>query len=203
MRLRNNPEANSILEKHPSVLKTTPIHVDENTILEIGMGKGEMIVQMAINEPNKKFIGIEKFPTVILKTLKAIDQNKIENLKIICQDVVKLSEAFEGKVSTIWLTFSDPWPKKRHYKRRLTYKVFLDIYKSLLTPDGVLLIKTDNDSLYEYSLESLAEYGANIIYQTTDLYSSPKIKDNVPTGYEIKWHGRGKNINFIEAKLNK
>jgi tRNA (guanine-N7-)-methyltransferase len=101
MRLRNNPEANSILEKHPSVLKTTPIHVDENTILEIGMGKGEMIVQMAINEPNKKFIGIEKFPTVILKTLKAIDQNKIENLKIICQDVVKLSEAFEGKVSTI------------------------------------------------------------------------------------------------------
>jgi tRNA (guanine-N7-)-methyltransferase len=64
--------------------------------------------------------------------------------------------------------------------------VFLDIYKSLLTPDGVLLIKTDNDSLYEYSLESLAEYGANIIYQTTDLYSSPKIKDNVPTGYEIK-----------------
>ena len=202
MRLRNNPEANSILEKHKSIIKELPIKVNENTILEVGMGKGEMITQMAINEPHKDFIGIEKFPTVILKVLKAIDNSKIGNLKIVCQDVVKLSEAFEGKVSTIWLTFSDPWPKKRHYKRRLTYKTFLDIYKNLLTPDGVLLIKTDNDSLYEYSLESLEEYGANIVFKTTDLYSSNKIKDNIPTGYEIKWHGRGKNINFIEAKFN-
>ena len=203
MRLRNNPEADSIIEKHTSIIKTIPIKVDENTILEIGMGKGEMIVQMALNEPNKKFIGIEKFPTVILKALKVIDNKKITNLNIVCQDILKLAESFEGKVSTIWLTFSDPWPKKRHFKRRLTYKVYLDIYKNLLTNDGVLLIKTDNDGFYDYSLESLMEYGANIIFKTTDLYSSSKMEKNIPTGYEIKWHNRGKNINFIEAKFNK
>ncbi len=203
MRLRNNPEADSIIEKHQNIIKNIPIEVDENTILEIGMGKGEMIVQMALNEPHKKFIGIEKFPTVVLKALKEIDEKNITNLNIVCQDVSKLSGAFSGKVSTIWLTFSDPWPKKRHFKRRLTYKTYLDIYKNLLTSDGVLLIKTDNDSLYNYSLESLEEYGANIIFKTTNLYSSPKIEKNIPTGYEIKWHNRGKNINFIEAKFNK
>lgn len=201
MRLRNNPEANTIIEKHASIIKNIPITIDQDTILEIGMGKGEMIVQMAINEPNKKFIGIEKFPTVILKALKSIDENKITNLNIICQDILKLSDSFVGKASTIWLTFSDPWPKKRHFKRRLTYKAYLDIYKSILTREGVLLIKTDNDSLYNYSLESLEEYGAKIIYKTTDLYASKKIKNNVQTGYEIKWHNRGKNINYIEAKF--
>lgn len=201
MRLRNNPEANSIIEKHESIIKNIPIKVNENTIIEIGMGKGEMLTQMALNDSNKNFIGIEKFPTVILNALKIIDLKKITNLKIVCQDVLKLTDSFEGKVSTIWLTFSDPWPKKRHTKRRLTYKTYLDIYKKILSNDGILLIKTDNDSLYNFSLESLEKYGAKIVYKTTDLYSSNKIKDNIPTGYEIKWHNRGKNINFIEAKF--
>ncbi|MGL6125043.1 MAG: tRNA (guanosine(46)-N7)-methyltransferase TrmB [Metamycoplasmataceae bacterium] len=203
MRLRNNPEASKIIENHKSILNNIPIEIDENTTLEIGMGKGEMICQMAINEPNKKFIGIEKFPTVVLKALKIIDENEITNLKIICQDVIKLSEAFEGKASIIWLTFSDPWPKKRHYKRRLTYKTYLDIYKSLLLDTGILKIKTDNDLLYHFSLQSLKDYGANIIFETQDLYSSEKIKNNIQTGYEIKWHNRGKNINYIEAKFTK
>lgn len=203
MRLRNNPAADQIIENHTSIIKDIPIKVDENTVLEIGMGKGEMISQMAINEPDKKFIGIEKFPTVILKALKLIDKNQISNLKIICQDIAKLSDAFEGKVSLIWLTFSDPWPKKRHYKRRLTYKSYLNIYKNLLSSDGILKIKTDNDSLYHFSLESLEDYGANILYKTNDLYSSEKIKNNIPTGYEIKWNNRGKNINYIEAKFGK
>ncbi|MGL5732870.1 MAG: tRNA (guanosine(46)-N7)-methyltransferase TrmB [Metamycoplasmataceae bacterium] len=203
MRLRNNPEANQIIAGHESVIKDIPIVIDENTILEIGMGKGEMISQMAINNPNKKFIGIEKFPTVVLQALKLIDNNQISNLKIVCQDVSKLAEAFEGKASIIWLTFSDPWPKKRHYKRRLTYKTYLEIYKNLLDEDGILKIKTDNDILYDFSIESLEEFGANIIFKTNDLYSSNRIENNIQTGYEIKWHNRGKNINYIEAKFNK
>lgn len=203
MRLRNNPEANSIIENHKSIIRNIPIKVDENTILEIGMGKGEMISKMAMNNPKQNFIGIEKFPTVILKALKLIDANKITNLKIICQDILKLSDSFEGNVSTIWLTFSDPWPKKRHFKRRLTYKSYLDIYKKLLTNDGVLLIKTDNDNLYNFSLESLEEYGAKIIFKTTDLYSTKKVQNNIQTGYEIKWHNKGKNINYIEATFKR
>ncbi len=200
MRLRNNPEANSIIEKHSSVIKEIPIILNENTILEVGMGKGEMITQMAMNEPNKQFIGIEKFPTVILNALKTIDEHKITNLKIVCQDVLKLANSFKGRASTIWLTFSDPWPKKKHFKRRLTYDVYLKIYKKILQKDGLLKIKTDSDALYNFSLESLVKNKTKIIYKTTDLYSSEKIKHNIPTGYEIKWHNRGKNINYIEAK---
>ncbi|MGL5308479.1 MAG: tRNA (guanosine(46)-N7)-methyltransferase TrmB [Metamycoplasmataceae bacterium] len=203
MRLRNNPEANQIIAKHKSVIQNIPIEIDENTILEIGMGKGEMISQMAINNLDKKFIGIEKFPTVVLQALKLIDEKEIQNLKIVCQDISKLSEAFVGKSSTIWLTFSDPWPKKRHYKRRLTYKTYLEIYKSLLMNDGVLKIKTDNDSLYDFSIESLEKFGAKIIFKTNDLYSSDRLENNIQTGYEIKWHNRGKNINYIEAKFIK
>ncbi|MGL5617558.1 MAG: tRNA (guanosine(46)-N7)-methyltransferase TrmB [Metamycoplasmataceae bacterium] len=203
MRLRNKPEANQILEKHQSVIKDIPIMIDENTVLEIGMGKGEMIGQMAINNPNKKFIGIEKYPTVILQALKLIDKYQISNLKIVCQDISKLTEAFNGKVSTIWLTFSDPWPKKRHYKRRLTYKTYLEIYKNILSDDGILKIKTDNDIFYNFSLESLEEFGAKILFKTNDLYSSDRIENNIQTGYEIKWHNHGKNINYIEAKFNK
>ncbi|MDK2819215.1 MAG: tRNA (guanosine(46)-N7)-methyltransferase TrmB, partial [Mycoplasmataceae bacterium] len=181
MRLRNNPLANELLEKHNSIIKKIPIELDENTILEIGMGKGEMITKMALNQPLKKFIGIEKFPTVILKALKVIDEKKISNLNIVCQDILKLENSFEGKAKSIWLTFSDPWPKKRHYKRRLTYKKYLDIYKNILSDEGILLIKTDNDLLYNFSIESLIEYGAKIIYKTTDLYSSEKIENNIQT----------------------
>ncbi|MGL5590681.1 MAG: tRNA (guanosine(46)-N7)-methyltransferase TrmB [Metamycoplasmataceae bacterium] len=203
MRLRNNPEANHIISNHPSVITDIPIKIDKNTILEIGMGKGEMLSQMAINNPDKNFIGIEKFPTVVLQALKLIDNNKISNLKVICQDISKLSEAFEGQTSIIWLTFSDPWPKKRHYKRRLTYKTYLEIYKNLLSEKGILKIKTDNDILYDYSIESLKEFGATILFQTSDLYQSDRIKNNIQTGYEIKWHNRGKNINYIEATFTK
>ncbi|MGL5205317.1 MAG: tRNA (guanosine(46)-N7)-methyltransferase TrmB [Metamycoplasmataceae bacterium] len=203
MRLRNNPEANQIIANHQSIIKNIPIEIDKNTILEIGMGKGEMISQMAIKNPDKKFIGIEKFPTVVLQALKLIDKNEITNLKIICQDISKLSDSFEGKASIIWLTFSDPWPKKRHFKRRLTYKTYLEIYKNLLDEEGVLKIKTDNDILYDFSLESLEEFGAKIIFKTNDLYQSDKNENNIQTGYEIKWHNRGKNINYIEAKFPK
>jgi len=202
MRLRNNPKANSIIEKHDKIIKIIPIVVNENTILEIGMGKGEMITQMAMNHPDKNFIGIEKFPTVVLNALKIIDLHKIQNLKIVCQDILKLENSFEGKVSAIWLTFSDPWPKRKHFKRRLTYETYLNIYQKILKKDGLLLIKTDNDFLYKFTLESLEEFGAQILYKTDDLYSSNKLKDNVKTGYEIKWHNRGKNINFIEAKFS-
>lgn len=201
MRLRNNPLANDLLEKHNNIIKKIPIKLDENTIVEIGMGKGEMITTMALNMPSKKFIGIEKFPTVILKALKVIDDKKINNLHIVCQDISKLLDSFEGRAGCIWLTFSDPWPKKRHYKRRLTYKKYLDIYKNILSHNGLLIIKTDNDSFYNFSIQSLVEYGAQIIYKTTDLYSTEKIKNNIQTGYEIKWHNKGKNINYIEAKF--
>ncbi|TNK93325.1 tRNA (guanosine(46)-N7)-methyltransferase TrmB, partial [Mycoplasmopsis pullorum] len=101
---------------------------------------------------------------------------------------------------TIWLTFSDPWPKARHEKRRLTYKTFLNSYAKILSKDGVLKFKTDNDKLFEYSIESLEENKWNITFLTIDLHNNEKNSDNIMTGYEIKWSSIGKNINYLEAK---
>lgn len=199
MRLRNNPNARTELESSDIVIKKFPIKLDKNTILEIGMGKGEMLCELAHNNPNNIYIGIEKYPTVAVKALKKAISLNLKNLFIVCENIEKLAESFDGKVNEIWLTFSDPWPKKRHYKKRLTYRAFLDIYKKILNKNGVLKIKTDNDQFFNWSIEEIKEYGANIIYMTNDLHNSSKNITNIKTGYEIKWLEKGKNINYMEV----
>ena len=199
MRLRNNPNARTELESSDMVIKKFPIKLDKNTILEIGMGKGEMLCELAHNNPNNIYIGIEKYPTVAAKALKKAISLNLKNLFIVCENIEKLAESFDGKVNEIWLTFSDPWPKKRHYKKRLTYRAFLDIYKKILNKNGVLKIKTDNDQFFNWSIEEIKEYGANIIYMTNDLHNSSKNITNIKTGYEIKWSEKGKNINYMEV----
>lgn len=199
MRLRNNPNAKAELESSNIVIKKFPIKLDKNTILEIGMGKGEMLCELAQNNPNNIYIGIEKYQTVAAKALKKAISLNLKNLFIVCENIEKLAESFDGKVNEIWLTFSDPWPKKRHYKKRLTYRAFLDIYKKILNKNGVLKIKTDNDQFFNWSIEEIKEYGASIIYMTNDLHNSSKNITNVKTGYEIKWSEKGKNINYMEV----
>lgn len=201
MRLRNDPRAQEQLDNSELVIKDFPIKLNKETILEIGMGKGEMLCQLAFKNPSKIYIGIEKFPTVAVKAMKRAVKMNLKNLFIVCSDVEKLIDSFQGNVNEIWLTFSDPWPKKRHFKRRLTYKVFLDIYKKLLSKDGILRIKTDNDLFFEWSVDHIEEYGAKILYLTNDLHNSPKNENNVKTCYEIKWSEKGKNINYMEVKF--
>ncbi len=201
MRLRNDPNAREKLNDSNIIIKDFPISLNNKTIIEIGMGKGEMITQLAFMNPNKTYIGIEKYPTVAAKALKKAQELKLTNFFIICDDVINLKENFNGKVDEIWLTFSDPWPKDRHFKRRLTYKDFLDIYKSILSQDGILKIKTDNDKFFAWSIESIEDYGAKIIFKTNDLHNSEKNSSNVKTGYEIKWSEKGKNINYMEVKF--
>lgn len=201
MRLRNNSKAKDSLFELDFVLSDYPIKLDGNTILEIGMGKGEMLSQIALNNPHLICIGIEKSPTVAFQAAKKAQQLNLKNFFIVCSDVEKLTDKFEGKIKNIWLTFSDPWPKKRHYKRRLTYSKYLDIYKNILSSDGILKIKTDNDLFFDWSKEEILNYGAQIIYQTNDLHNSPKNEDNIKTGYEIKWSSKGKNINYMEVKF--
>lgn len=201
MRLRNNPKAKDYLFELDFVLNDYPIKLDENTILEVGMGKGEMLSQIALNNPDLICIGIEKSPTVAFQAAKKAQELNLKNFFIVCNDIEKLLDKFEGKLKNIWLTFSDPWPKKRHYKRRLTYRKYLDIYKNLLSNDGILKIKTDNDLFFDWSKEEILDYGAQIIYQTNDLHNSSKNDENIKTGYEIKWSSKGKNINYMEIKF--
>lgn len=202
MRLRNDPNAAILLNESNFVIKEFPVNLNSSTILEIGMGKGEMICQLAENNQNKTYIGIEKYPTVAARALKLATSKNLNNFFIICEDILKLQNCFIGNVDEIWLTFSDPWPKKRHYKRRLTYKTFLEIYKTLLSQQGVLKIKTDNDLFFNWSIESINQFGAKIIYKTNDLHQSEKSISNIQTGYEKKWSEKGKKINYMEVVFN-
>lgn len=201
MRLRNDPKAREKIDNSNLVIKDFPIKLNENVILEIGMGKGEMLIQLALNNPNNIYIGIEKYPTVVAKAISLANKLNLKNFFVACNELSNLENNFDGKVKEIWLTFSDPWPKKRHYKRRLTYFKFLNIYKSLLTKEGILKLKTDNDDFFNWSIESFKNYGAKIIYLTNDLHNSEKNEFNIQTGYEIKWSKKGKNINYIEVSF--
>ena len=200
MRLRNDPEADKKLEESGMLINAFPFTIPNNTVIELGMGKGEMITQLAQNNPGKFYIGIEKYATVAAKAVKRAQEMELKNFFVICEDIVKLPEILKGQVNTIWLTFSDPWPKARHEKRRLTYKKFLEIYKNLLSDDGVLRFKTDNDKLFEYSIESMENFGFKLNNLTRDFHNHKASTDNVKTGYEIKWSSLGKNINYVEAR---
>lgn len=199
MRLRNDPLANEFVKNSSFTVDKFPIKLNKNTIIEIGMGKGEMLTEMAFQNTHKTFIGIEKYPTVVAKAIKRAQKYELKNFFVVNQDISELKNSFDGKVKEIWLTFSDPWPKKRHFKRRLTYKTFLEIYKIILDDDGVLKIKTDNDAFFEWSIESLKEFGANIVYLTRDLHNDKKNESNIYTGYELKW--KEKKINYMEVKF--
>ncbi|WP_341492983.1 tRNA (guanosine(46)-N7)-methyltransferase TrmB [Mesomycoplasma ovipneumoniae] len=201
MRLRNIPDALERIQKH-NLLVENPIFVDDSWIIEVGMGKGQMITKLAFENPSKKFLGVEKFPSAAVKSLKYVDAYNLKNFFIIISDAKNLLSMLNGKVSQLWLTFPDPWPKKKHYKRRLTYKLFLDIYKEILTKNGILKLKTDNQKFFQYSIESLEQNGWKIIYQTNDLLNSARVSENVMTSYEEKWVGLGYKIQYLEATFN-
>nr|WP_263574185.1 tRNA (guanosine(46)-N7)-methyltransferase TrmB [Metamycoplasma hominis] len=182
--------------------KDFPIDNKKNTILEIGMGRGTMLTKLALKHPDIEYIGLEKYSTPAYSALKkAIDLN-LENFHIIIGDAINLSTYFKNKIKTIWLTFSDPWPKKRHYKRRLVYRDFLKIYQNVLDKDGMVYFKTDNDMLYQFAIDELKEINAKIIYQTSDLHHCNFEIENVFTDYEEKFNKLNKNINFIAFTFN-
>lgn len=201
MRIRNNPDAPRLLLESGYQITEFPFKIGNDIIIELGMGKGEMITELAANNPDKFYIGIEKFATVAHKAAKKAKELDLKNFKIICADIKDLSSLLDGKVKTIWLTFSDPWPKKKQAKRRLTYKAFLELYKQILDEDGVIRFKTDNDFLFNWSVEHMTENGVKLSNVTHDFHAHEASKDNVMTGYEIKWSNLGKKINYLEARF--
>ena len=171
---------------------------DNPIYLEIGMGKGKFILEHAKRNPDINYIGCELSDSVIYKAAeKAVD---VQNLLMINKDACLLNEIFEEKeISKIFLNFSDPWPKSRHAKRRLTSESFLKIYKDLLGVDGVVEMKTDNRKLFEYSLTKFNEAGWIFEEISLDLHSD--MEDIITTEYEDKFVGLGQVIYFVKVRI--
>ena len=213
MRLRNIPRAEGTIQAHPIVIKRPedqrgcwrqvfgnkrPIHI------EIGMGKGRFILNMAKKYPNINFIGIERYSSVLLRAIEKYDTQEfhdLKNIRFVCMDARNIGDVFtEGEVKKIYLNFSDPWPKARHAKRRLTSVEFLKRYESVLAPDGVVEFKTDNTGLFNFSLEQVREAGWVLRAFTYDLHRHVEMnKGNIMTEYEEKFSSRGNPINKLIA----
>ncbi len=168
--------------------------------LEIGCGKGDFVKGMAEKNQNVNFIAIEKATDIIVLALEKVKKAELRNVRFINCDAAILTEVFPSHFfDTIYINFPDPWPKKRHAKRRLTSSLFLDIFKELLTSDGSIHFKTDNRDLFDYSLESFKENGYRLENVTFDLKTEELEYDNVKTEYERNFIAKGFKINRLEA----
>ena len=197
MRTRYNPQANDIIENFDRFIKDREklqgiLNTDKKICIEIGMGKGDFISNMAKLNPDNVYIGIELSPQVLalaIKKLKRFEEENgisLKNLYFMSFDALNLLDYFnESQIDILYLNFSDPWPKKRHTKRRLTYKDFLENYKKVLKKDGIIEFKTDNRGLFEYSLVSMQNFGMEFIEVYLDLHKTEVF--NVETEYEKKF----------------
>ena len=200
MRLKHIKNADVIIASSPYLIKNPTLYKgkwkelfnNDNPIeIEIGTGKGKFIISLALDNQNINYIGIEKYDTPLVSAVKRLEGVEINNLKLICMDAFNIEEVFDHEIDKIYLNFSDPWPKKRHTKRRLSSPLFLSKYDSLFKSDKRIQMKTDNDDLYEYSLLSFSENGYDIIKNDTSY------RDTHTTEYEDKFISLGKNINYI------
>ena len=166
--------------------------------IEIGMGKGNFILENAKRYPNINFIGIEKFDSIMALALKKIDNEDLPNLRVIRMDANIIEKVFHKEVDKIFLNFSDPWPKKRHISRRLTSEIFLSKYDSVFANDKIIEMKTDNRNLFEYSLISLTNFGYKINDISLDLHHSD-YPLNIETEYEEKFSKLDNLIYFVNV----
>ncbi|MBQ6814760.1 MAG: tRNA (guanosine(46)-N7)-methyltransferase TrmB [Lachnospiraceae bacterium] len=169
--------------------------------IEVGMGKGRFITDLAIANPDINYIGIEKYSSVLIRAIEKRQELDISNLMFIRMDAENICDVFEkDEIKKIYLNFSDPWPKDRHAKRRLTSKEFFARYDKILVSDGVVEFKTDNRPLFDFSLEQVPEAGWEITAHTFDLHNSPMNEGNVMTEYEEKFSSMGNPIHKLIAK---
>jgi len=172
--------------------------------VEIGCGKGKFIIENAVNNPDINYIAVEKVADVVLLAAEKAAALELKNVKFMIADAKNLPEIFgDSCIDIIYLNFSDPWPKSRHYKRRLTYKTFLELYKKVLKDDGAVYFKTDNEGLFVFSVEQFTENGWRLEKITDDLHNSEYAADNIMTEYEKNFSEKGFSIHRLEAYLKK
>ena len=208
MRLRNIPRAEGVIRDHRFVIKRPEdqegcwrqVFGNKQPIyIEIGMGKGRFLLNMAKEHPDINFVGIERYSSVLLRALEKYDTEEfkeLKNVRFVCMDARNVENVFaRGEVSRIYLNFSDPWPKKRHARRRLTSKEFFARYDQVLAPEGQVEFKTDNQDLFQFSLEQADEAGWRVLMSTWDLHADPAMNQgNVMTEYEKKFSAKGNPI---------
>ena len=204
MRLRNVPGARetiienqfSIQEPEQKKGKWAEVFGNDHPIhIEVGMGKGQFIIEMAKRNPEINYIGIEKYSSVLVRAVEKLEDFEQNNLRLIRMDAENIEEVFDkDEVDRIYLNFSDPWPKDRHSKRRLTSTRFLERYNNILTPEGRVMFKTDNKDLFDFSLEQVEEAGWILENHTYDLHHSEYNEGNVMTEYEEKFSAKGNTI---------
>lgn len=174
---------------------------DKPIYIEVGMGKGRFITDLAIANPDINYIGIEKYSSVLIRAIEKRKELELDNLFFIRMDAENICDVFApDEISRIYLNFSDPWPKDRHAKRRLTSKEFFARYDKILKTDGVVEFKTDNRPLFDFSLEQIPEAGWQIAEHTFDLHHSSMNEGNVMTEYEEKFSSMGNPIHKLIAK---
>ena len=206
MRLRNVKNKEDILQQASFLIRNpfpykgkwhTLFHNDYPIYIEIGMGKGKFIVENALANPNINFIGIEKFDSVMAKAVQRVDK-EIPNLLMIRADASEIQNIFDHEISRIYLNFSDPWPKNRHSMRRLSSSYFLELYDSIFQGEKIIEMRTDNRSLFQYSLVSFSEYGYTLNEVSLNLH-----EDNMPsitTEYEDKFSDKEMPIYYVLCK---
>ena len=208
MRLKHVKGAEEIIKKGTYYLenpkeykgKWQEIFQNNNPInIEIGMGKGKFIIENAIKYPNINFIGIEKYDSVLVRGIQKSNDLELNNLRLIRIDANIIDEIFDKEINTIYLNFSDPWPKDRHAKRRLTSPIYLEKYEKIFKNKKHIIMKTDNIDLFNYSKETLKEKGYNIQKETNNLHNSNLIENNIQTEYETKFMKLGIKINYLDA----
>lgn len=212
LRLRNKPWAEELLTSHPEIVipnpeefkgkwqsefgNSNPLHI------EVGTGKGQFVTGMAKQNPNINYIGIELYDSVIVCALENIlKADSPSNLRLLKVNGADLDKFFDkNDIDRVYLNFSDPWPKTRHEKRRLTHGNFLKLYESILVDYGEIHFKTDNRILFEYSLTSMSEYGMLLKYVSLDLHANMP-EDNIMTEYEQKFSAKGQPIYRLESQF--
>ncbi len=219
MRLRNIPGSREAIAESPYCIpentlhdrqghwKETVFHNDHPLCLEIGMGKGRFVTDMALSHRDVSYLGIEKYSSVLLRGLEKREELTkqgidLPNLYYIRMDAEHITEFFAPEeVDGIYLNFSDPWPKDRHAHRRLPGSVFLSRYRQILKKDGFLEFKTDNDGLFDFALESIEKSGWSLLASTWDLYADPVLNiGNIMTEYEERFSAKGNAIHKLIAR---
>lgn len=211
MRFRNKPWADIYLKEQEKYVELDPVanqgnwrakfKEDQPLHLEIGPGKGQFIVGMAKQHPGINFIAVEVVKSVLVLTVEKIVEVGLDNVKVVNYDANHLKDLFaENELDRIYLNFSDPWPKNRHEKRRLTFKKFLEQYKTVLKPGGEIIFKTDNQALFEYSLMSFSQFGMIIDDVSLDVHALNE-PTNVMTEYEERFSKKGHRIYRCQARF--
>ncbi len=193
MRLKNNPKAKEIIEASKYVTNDIVFENNNPVCLEIGTGKCDFIIGMSQKYPDINFIGVEKYASVLVSGTKKLKGLELNNLKLMVMDASNIDSVFHNDIDILYLNFSDPWPKKRHEKRRLTSDVFLKKYNSIFKGFKVIEQKTDNDMLFDYSLESYKRNHYFVLKKNRNYF------DSIRTEYENKFISKGKNINYVKV----